>query len=48
MDIYLKVGIAPMDDKVEENCLQLFGHIRQGLGNAPDRKSKLTLHKAKG
>nr|KJB23624.1 hypothetical protein B456_004G107600 [Gossypium raimondii] len=48
LDICLKVGIAPMDDKDEENCLQLFGHIRHGLGNAPDRKSKLTLHKAKG
>ena len=37
-DIRHQVGIAPIEDKLRENCLRWFGHIRCISRDAPTRR----------
>ena len=39
-DICWLVGVAPIEDKIRENRLQWFGHIRRRSMDAPVRRVK--------
>ena len=37
-DILIKIGAAPIEKKIRENRLRLFGHVRRRPTNAPVRR----------
>ena len=37
-DIRTKIGVASVEEKMRENCLRLFGHVRRGPTDAPFRR----------
>ena len=40
-EIFLKIGVAPIDEKMRESCLRWFGHVQRRAINEPVRKSEL-------
>ncbi len=40
-EIQLKIGVAPIDEKMREGHLGWFGHVQRKAMNAPMRKSEL-------
>ena len=40
-EIFLKIGVAPIDEKMRESCLRWFGHVQRRVINEPVRKSEL-------
>ncbi len=39
--IRLKIGVASSDEKMRENCLRCFGHVKRRVINAPVRNIQL-------
>ena len=37
-NIHAKIGVASMEEKMRENHLQWFGHVRRRLADAPARQ----------
>ena len=40
-DIYLKINVAVIDEKIRESRWRQFGHVHNGAIDAPMRKSEL-------
>ena len=40
-EICLKIGVAPVDEKIRESHLRCFDHVQRKETNAPVRKSEL-------
>ena len=39
-DIRTKIGVASIEEKMRENCLRWFGHVRRRFTDAPVRQAE--------